>query len=61
MGQPCQNISPIQGTSTFPSADKYLDACDRFDRYYAEVKAIWKQRDEALAARIAAHEANTAH
>jgi hypothetical protein len=56
-----QKILPIQTTSTFPSADNYLDACDRFDRYFAEVQEIWQQRDEALVARIAAHQANTAH
>jgi hypothetical protein len=49
-----QKISPIQTTSTFPSADKYLDACDKFDAYFAEISAKWKKQ-------IAAAESMTTH
>jgi hypothetical protein len=41
------NQSPIQ------SIDSYLDACDKFDRYFAEISAKWKAQQQRLAQRIA--------
>ncbi|WP_192485150.1 MULTISPECIES: hypothetical protein [Cysteiniphilum] len=43
-----QNIqSPIQ------SINGYLDACDKFDSYFAEISAKWKAQQQQLAQRIA--------
>ena len=41
------NPSPIQ------SINSYLDACDKFDRYFAEISAKWKAQQQQLAQRIA--------
>ncbi|WP_203368883.1 hypothetical protein [Cysteiniphilum marinum] len=41
------NHSPIQ------SINGYLDACDKFDSYFAEISAKWKAQQQRLAQRIA--------
>ncbi|WP_191092747.1 hypothetical protein [Cysteiniphilum sp. JM-1] len=41
------NQSPIQ------SINGYLDACDKFDSYFAEISAKWKAQQQQLAQRIA--------
>ncbi|WP_440617823.1 hypothetical protein [Cysteiniphilum sp. 6C5] len=41
------NQSPIQ------SINGYLNACDKFDSYFAEISIKWKAQQQRLAQRIA--------